>query len=475
MMLRNKFFTISIYFCFIFFLTSCNDKPNITDTSHIPKFEPGDSYAIPREISKGLAVHIYFDATLSMQGFVNSEGPTHYKQMCRELKSVITVGGWSNEKVKYFKFGTKVEPISDEDYQTVAIPDFYETEDIMGQTFIDKVLNYEMRESPTGNIEQVAPTPEEQSEVVKSEVEIDGSNGANRLVIIVTDLFQDKGDINSLVAQLKEKYIEKGIEVGLLGFRSQFNGKVYDFGFGERSRSYESIPGNPETYRPFYLLVLGKYADIANYFDNLIARGFDKAKTIIFSRYLVSPLLSFNGASIDPTNLNLDDFVSPDPRLKQCEIRDGSKSASISAKMKYVPLMHAMSFDSGMFQVSIVAKGNEEGDTKIDLDAQGCLKVTSTLLKNENGNDELNVDFSLDSQSLSGKVVYLYEVTLSPNVDTFQGPNWCSEWDMGEERDGAKTLNLVNFVRDLSQVTARMYRPQIAKFYCYIKKGKGSF
>ena len=474
MMLRNKFFTISIYFCFIFFLTSCNDKPNITDTSHIPKFEPGDSYAIPREISKGLAVHIYFDATLSMQGFVNSEGPTHYKQMCRELKSVITVGGWSNEKVKYFKFGTKVEPISDEDYQTVAIPDFYETEDIMGQTFIDKVLNYEMRESPTGNIERVAPTPEEQSEVVKSEVETDGSNEANRLVIIVTDLFQDKGDINSLVAQLKEKYIVKGIEVGLLGFRSQFKGKVYDFGFGERSRFYESTEGESETYRPFYLLVLGKYADIANYFDNLIARGFDKAKTIIFSRYLVSPLLSFNGASIDdPTNLNSDDFVSPDPRLKQYEIIDDSKSASISAKMKYVPSLHAMNFNSDTFEVSIIAKCSDEEKTKVKK-AQECLEVTSTLSKNEDG-DELNIEFSLDSQSLPQRTVYLYEVTLSPNFDIFQVPEWCSEWDMGADREGSKTLNLVNFVRDLSLVSAQMYRPQIAKFYFYIKKGKGSF
>ena len=468
MMLRNKFFTISIYFCFIFFLTSCNDKPNITDTSHIPKFEPGDSYAIPREISKGLAVHIYFDATLSMQGFVNSERPTHYKQMCRELKSVITVGGWSNEKVKYFKFGTKVEPISDEDYQTVAIPDFYETEDIMGQTFIDKVLNYEMYESPTGNIERVAPTPEEQSEVVKSEVETDGSNGANRLVIIVTDLFQDKGDINSLVAQLKEKYIAKGIEIGLLGFRSQFNGKIYDFGFGERSMSHESTEDESETYRPFYLLVLGKYADIANYFDNLIARGFDKAKTIIFSRYLVSPLLSFNGASIDPTNLNPDAFVPPDPRLKQYEIRDGSKYASISAKMKYVPSLHAMNFNSDTFEVSIIAKCSDEEKTKVKK-AQECLEVTSTLSKNEDG-DELSIEFSLDSQSLPQRTVYLYEVALSPNFDTFQVPEWCSEWDMGADREGSKTLNLVNFVRDLSLVSAQMYRPQIAKFYCYIKK-----
>ncbi len=459
MMLRNKIITISIYFCFIFFLTSCNGN----DTPNIPVFNPDESYTIPTEISEGLAVHIYFDATLSMQGFVNLKVSTHYKQMCRELKSVITVGGWSNEKIKYFKFGTKVEPISDEDYQTVAFPKFYETKDIMGQTFIDNVINEETRE------ENIPPIPEEQSEAVKSEAETECRKRTNRLVIIVTDLFQDRGNINSLVAQLKEKYIEKGIEIGLLGFRSQFKGKIYDIGFGEESRTYESTQENPETYRPFYLLVLGKYADIVNYFDNLIARGFDEAETIIFSRYIVSPLLSFGGASITRENLNRDIFVSSeDPRLKQFKIVDDERPASISAKMKYAPLSHTMFFSPEPFKVLIIAKHKPMGETVESVHANRCLEVTSTLNKSVDGN-ELNVEFSLDLQSLPGNAVYLYEVTLGPGNDKYRAPKWCSDWDMGEERDGSKTLNLVNFVRDLSQVTAQRHSPQIAKFYCYIK------
>ena len=37
-------------------------------------------------------------------------------------------------------------------------------------------------------------------------------------------------------------------------------------------------------------------------------------------------------------------------------------------------------------------------------------------------------------------------------------------------RDGSKTLNLLNFVQDLSQVTVQMYKPKIIKFYFYIQK-----
>ena len=77
---------------------------------------------------------------------------------------------------------------------------------------------------------------------------------------------------------------------------------------------YRSTPGNPETFRPFYLLVLGKHADIDHYFDRLIANGFTEAETIIFSRYLVSPLLSFKMVlEVDPLdNLNKNTIVNRD-------------------------------------------------------------------------------------------------------------------------------------------------------------------
>ena len=160
---------------------------------------------------------------------------------------------------------------------------------------------------------------------------------------------------------------------------------------------------------------------------------------------------------------------SQDPRLEQYEIVDNSKDATISAKLEYVLLPHVMPFDSDTLEVSIIAKHAPMGETKISPEAKGCLKVKSKLSKNEDGN-ELSVDFSLDSRSLPGKAVYLYEVTLHPGIDTYRAPDWCSAWDMGGERNGSKTLNLVNFVRDLSLVTAQEHHPKIAKFYCYIGK-----
>ena len=50
-------------------------------------------------ISDRLVAHIYFDATLSMQGFVVPSS-TRYTQICPTLESVI-VNGWRDEKADF--------------------------------------------------------------------------------------------------------------------------------------------------------------------------------------------------------------------------------------------------------------------------------------------------------------------------------------------------------------------------------------
>ena len=464
---KTSFLRFSIYLCLFIFLIGCD-----TDKKGIPDFKP-DSDIILGDISDRLVARIYFDATLSMQGFV-VPGSTHYTRICPSLESVI-VSGWRDETVSFFQFGEKVESIDRSTYLQAGYESFYEEEDIFGETYIEKVIENEAQFVNTDI--GTSSTPENTAEIdandtLQEVAETDNTEG--QLVVIVTDLFQDDSDITQLIGHLKEKYIREGHDVGLFGLRSQFDGTVYDIGIGEGSSlRYRSTPGNPETFRPFYLLVLGKHADIAHYFDRLKANGFPEAETIIFSRYLVNPLLSFDRALIEKDNLSNRTFEnSEDRRLKQYEIVESSDPAKISAKsMKYDPLPHAMSFDSDTFEVSITAecKPDPSGKNEISIDAQQCLEVTSTFLESGNGN-ELRVDFNSDSESLPGRTVYLYEVTLRPKTNSYQVPKWCSEWDMGVERDGSKTLNLVNFVRGLSQVTVRVHAPKIAQFYCYIRK-----
>ena len=471
---KTSLLLFSIYLCCFIFLTSCD-----TDKGPgIPEFRPDTSDTTPGDISDKLVTRIYFDATLSMQGFV-VPGSTHYTRICPYLESVI-VSGWREGEVKFFRFGEQVERITDRNtYLQTGHADFYEQENIYRETFIQKIIDHE--DQLTSDQIEASSTPEKPTEMEESNMPEESTERAapteevedgkeDQLVVIVTDLFQDNSDINLLVTQLKEKYIKNGRAVGLFGLRSQFDGTVYDIGIGEEPLPHKSNPNDPKTFRPFYLLVLGRHTDIAHYFDRLIANGFPEAKTIIFSRYLVSPLLSFDEARIELDNLNkkiINHAHSQDSHLGQYEIVRNSDPAEISAKIAYNPLLHAMFFDSNGFEVSIIATCTNEEETERSREAQEGLKVGSTLLKNEEGK-ELSVKFGLSNSLQSA--IYLYEVALSPNVDKYRAPEWCSEWDMGAGRDGARTLNLVNFVRGLTEITVREHDPEIAKFYFYVKK-----
>ena len=453
---KTSFVLFSFYLCFLIFLTSCDtSKPDPPDP---PPVDPSDMVG---DISDKLAARIYFDASVSMQGFVVPSS-TQYKNILRPLESVIT-SGWKNGNTEFFRFGEQVRPIDRDSYLRTGSVDFYD--DL--RTYIQNIFEYE--DQLVGENIDINNTLEDSIDKDTPSNDINISREENRLVVIVTDLFQDRRDVNLLVSQLKDKYIKNGLEVGLIGLRSEFNGKVYNL--GTTPILYRSTPDNPETFRPFYLLVLGRHADISHYFDGIIANGFPEAQTIIFSRYLVSPLLSFEDATIDKLeNLNRDTIAKKsDPRVKEYRITDKNKPSQISAKLKFMLLPHVMPFDSDTLDDLITVKHSSNGTPDVTQKAKNCLKVTSPLLQNDDSN-ELSIGFTLDSQSLPRKRIYLYEVTLRPGVDKFKEPEWCSEWDMGDERNGAKTLNLVNFVRDLTQVTVRMHQPIIAKFHFYIEK-----
>ena len=432
-MRKARSLQFSIYLCFLIFLVGCE---SCDGTSSAP--DPPDIDIIPPPSDK-LTVRIYFDATVSMQGFVVANPWTHYTRILSYLESVV-LSGWTDGKADFYRFGTQVEPIDRATYLQVAAPGFYDDREINQETLIQEVIDYETKKGAD-------------------------FDEANSLVVIVTDLFQAKNDVNLLVAHLKEKYLREDLAVGLLGVRSQFDGIIYDIGLGSDPVPYRSDMENPESFRPFHLLVLGRYADIAHYFDRLTASGFPEAKTVIFSRHLVNSLVSSESASIGSIeNLVLVESLvrPPEARLKQFRIRTNSDTAKFSATLEYTPLPHAMSFDLNPLESVVIAKHVPAGQTEESPAAQKCLKVSPMLL------DELTVDVSIARDLPKG--IYLYEVILSPKIDGYRLPVWCADWDMGQVFDGSKTRNLGNFVETLSQATAKVHQPKIAKLDFYIQK-----
>lgn len=467
-MLRKftTFLTSFICLLHLILIVGCEKRPDVPE---LPNFD--ELAAIPEKPSESLSVHIYVDATLSMQGFT-VPGTTHYSSIFTKLESAITTG-WSHGKAEFYRFGIQVEQIFDRTtYLKAKTPDFYEDTDINLETRIQEVIDYDIKRIMGNEISNT--TDEDQEGDINPDQEISEDRKVSHLAVIVTDLFQDQSDINLLVAQLKDKYIKNNLEVGLLGIRSQFDGIVYDMGHGQDPLPHKSEQGKPDTYRPFYLLVLGKYSDIYNYFEQLKKSDYPDAQGIIFSRYLINSLMSFDEAVIKEEGLNPNTFTDRSySHLKQYAIVKKSEQTKIIANQKYFPIPYAMSFDLNMLEDSISAKHKRGDQTEVNHAAQNILKVTSSVIDN-NQENELSVEFKLLRKSLPNiNSVFLYEVTLKPTIDSFVAPVWCKSWDMGVDmnlkRDGSRTLNLVNFVRDLSKITAQTHNPIVGKYYFLIK------
>ena len=85
--LKASFLLYSLNLCILIVLTGCESCNNLSPPDPpdpITEHSPGDT-------SENLAARIYFDATLSMQGFVVPSA-TRYKSILRPLESVITSG-----------------------------------------------------------------------------------------------------------------------------------------------------------------------------------------------------------------------------------------------------------------------------------------------------------------------------------------------------------------------------------------------
>ena len=407
------------------------DKPSIPGQSGSNRPSHGES-------STTLTARIFFDATVSMKGFVKV-GAAQYSRVIRLLENVV-LSGWADGQVEFYRFGTHVEPIDRDSYLRVRKLEFYEDSRIKLKTHIEKVIDHETRE---------------------------GSDSGNegRLAIIVTDLFQTNNDTNVLVARFKDNYLKKNLAVGILGIRSHFDGVIYDIGNNRGPRPYTGD-------RPFYLLAVGRHSDIAHYFETLIDASGLEARTVIFSRDLIQPLASFDEGTLDSVkNLVRVNDISPDRNVavKQFRVRRNADKAGFSIALPYRPLPHATVFNPNRLEASVVAYYCDASETKEISDPAKYVDVSTELV-----GQELRITTSINPKTLSRKRVYLCEVHVRPEVNGFGIPAWCSfgedGWDMGLEFDGSRTRNLGDLGRSLSQVTARIHRPKIGKLFFYLEK-----
>ena len=176
---------------------------------------------------------IQIDGTPSMKGFV-SDRNSRYIRTLRLLRSATNTAFPVTPSPTFYVFGTQrlKEPINHQSAETAW---FYSG----GRP--------ELRDAATHKI--IAPQK---------------TDPPNSLYVIVTDLYQEKAQWEDLVAQLKDNYLLKdGYAVGIIAVKSEFLGDIYDVGLD--NIRYPSV----KTNHPFYILVLGRYSQVKQYFDKI--------------------------------------------------------------------------------------------------------------------------------------------------------------------------------------------------------------
>src|SRR4029078_13472765 len=104
------------------------------------------------------------------------------------------MSAWKNADIKFFKFGQIIKPIDRNQFLSAKNNlQFYREPGIFKNTYIDSVVK---------------------------------NTDSKRLSVLITHLFQNEGDVNTMVEKIKEKCFANNIAVGILGIKTDFNGTV---------------------------------------------------------------------------------------------------------------------------------------------------------------------------------------------------------------------------------------------------------
>lgn len=404
---------------------------------------------------------VQIDGTPSMQGFVNIPD-SRYIRTLRLLDMATTTAFSQSQPPRYYRFGLNRTRLSGETSTRIAqSPGFY---DGSSESFLDARIDKA--------VEPIDNTP------------------VNEVYIVVTDLYQQEGEMTAVLNSLKTNYLDKGYAVGILGVRSEFDGIVYDVGLTNEYSDYTTTPNKPETFHPFYVMVLGTYENVASYFDRLKQASqsdglnFSDDQFVIFYHRLVeqpsllnieSDILGSNLAGIErQVTINDGNVMLLVPNERNIErlmfknTDSAEQSQGIQYEFAYNPLPYVLSV-SPDFQLKFAGTFNNDSPDFEDIDRN----AVAEFMQASNWNIQENtIDFSMlfNSPKMETGV---YKITVDVVPTSITGRNWWPKWNLAEKDqfDGSKTYNLLPFLEQLQAITFQKISEspdgKIAKL-CYV-------
>ena len=452
---------------FSFSIIGCGDKRTVVDK--------------PEEVTvnktESIDLDVYIDGTASMAGYVNYPVTTVYADALKNIERTVA-GAWKTENIQYIKFGDNFQTLNREQFLMADKPVFY-----------DQINT---------NLQEV----------------VENSDN-NKMSIIVTDLFQTNQDIESLMLAIKRKsFANADKAVGIIGLKSQFNGTIYDIGKTLASTNYTSNE-DTKSYRPFFLLILGKEADVRLFIDDYKKnyKNDDQIKVALYSKNIgidnvVEQVTTSNSNTnkgekfklmakisnlVDDSNVlqfrfNLEDQKSKVDLVlhsKGVLIKDDEKYyIKVEKVEKWTPAAVLEKKDSNLLD-KITGKGEKASKTSYsfeEINIKDFINGTVEEIEVDNTNADIKFNLKFDPLGVNKREgIYRIKYAIIPDKNSYTDIDVFEDWDVEDseigneislQEIGGKTLNISNFNKMLANLNYQINKPGFYNLYIYLDAKK---
>ncbi|NER05882.1 MAG: hypothetical protein F6K17_26470 [Okeania sp. SIO3C4] len=302
------------------------------------------------------------------------------------------------------------------------------------------------------------------------------------LLVLISDLYQNQGDVTALNQKIREHYLNKeGYAAAILAIRSEFNGTVYVVGSNREDFEFPyDTEGKPiDEFRPFYVMFLGPYEQILYYFNKMKKNGRELIKNSEFT--IFSPSNIVNDLSVigelknpdkpipglkRPFSLNNGKVAIELPKSQAIELLEINRNAQEEIPIEYkvrLPILNKYTLppSADSIQAKISESKFFDESTKELISPSKQSTISTKLLNSiqfsswEVGNDrELSFTTTIKPNELPQATVYFFQVDVLANGLGEQ--DWWQKWNCENrdcENDGSKTHNLEHFLLGLKSIT----------------------
>ena len=370
-----------------------------------------------------LPVDIYLDATYSMQGFARPEA-TNFSRLLEGIEAAVQNAAKSSD-LRFFKYGRSVAPLKRADFVASRNnPTLWNDKDFRSETNFAQAVD---------------------------------STDPGRVSLFITDLFYSNADANKVVAAIQDKCFKNGVEMGMLGLKSKFDGYVADV----------QPPVKVVGERPLYLLLFGSKANISLLLAAFKNQPYVQAdQALLLTRYPVKSFSVTATKAHDSKAINLSSARNQYKDLGNVFAfnwnPDKGTQATLDYAVTYEPEPYTLPISADNIKGRIFRKDRAALDSVAD--EQSLSLIPAAVGQGKiTGKSQATLKLSTDNDYTAYQITWQYD-----NLGKIALPQWIkanSTQDFRQGHDENKTLGLENLVRNLAVSSATQFEPKYGRMY----------